>query len=767
MAFHIIKTPCHQNRSGFLFAPTNLKPLGHVCLQLAMWTVTVIASANWCPAQTDLQSHVPVKKISTQLRGFGVPFNVDANDSEFIEVHLYVTKDQGKSWQFYGRQSTEDKEFPFQAEGDGEYWFALKTLNKDRKLLPEGDIQPELKVVVDTVKPTMTCDINSDPAGRIVCKWIAKDHNIDSASLKILYRPDVAPGLQPLATTLKWKTVPITLESTADSGVFKDQLAWWPDGNSRSYQVRMIVTDSAGNAVHQDSRVVVPLVAWRSKTKSTAVPGGGWKQNSNATYSVVAGNPGKNFNGNIRQNRTPVPSPPVHSSIAGKQRMVCEGGVCRPVGPNEKHDMENTSPIRLVGSKAEFAAPPVPEDHDDQKTTDKKQLADTNYPPFKAKSIPWAGKVEDPTGIHDLASSSTISSNQSMTLPSSATSEIRSLPPQPVTNDSRHASLREFPGGLIVAESTAARKPFVRNQVAQFDANTKPDWQGKGETAIAKSVPEYSTRKESPQGWLNEQVVSAKPPKTRSQAEAQLAKLPTYNANKKNPAQPIGYRSPSTAPNPMPLNMPKLEAMQHINKRRFNLNYNVDAIDPSGVDKVNLWMTRDGGRTWKSWGTDPDGISPFPVEVDQAGIYGFRVVIQSRDGLTGITPRRGDQPDMWINIDTKAPMAKILSVPYGRGHEAGRLVINWEAEDPLMTFRPITLAYATDPQGPWTAIENGLRNTGRYVWKVGSEVPERVFLRLEAVDEAGNVGVFQLNNLIDLSGLVPRGRIMSVDPVGS
>ena len=192
--------------------------------------------------------------------------------------------------------------------------------------------------------------------------------------------------------------------------------------------------------------------------------------------------------------------------------------------------------------------------------------------------------------------------------------------------------------------------------------------------------------------------------------------------------------------------------MQHINSRRFNLNYGIDAIDPSGVSRVVLWMTRDGGLTWKSWATDPDRVSPFPVQIEEPGAYGFRIVVQSNDGLTGLAPRRGDKADMWVNVDTEAPYCQITSVPYGRGDEAGRLVINWTAQDPLMTLRPITLSYSTDPQGPWTAIEQGLRNTGRYVWKVGTNVPERIYLRLEATDQAGNVGVFQLKSLNEYFG---------------
>ena len=203
-----------------------------------------------------------------------------------------------------------------------------------------------------------------------------------------------------------------------------------------------------------------------------------------------------------------------------------------------------------------------------------------------------------------------------------------------------------------------------------------------------------------------------------------------------------------------------------ISTKRFRLDYAINAIDPSGVAKVDLWMTRDNGREWTLWGSDPDSVSPFPVQVNDEGRYGFRVVIHSKDGLTGQGPSRGDPPDMYVHVDSRPPLVKITSVPYGRGNEAGRLVINWSASDPFISLRPIRLSYSRGATGPWTVIEDGLRNAGRYVWKVEPNVPERIFLKIEATDQAGNVGVHQLSQSIDISGLVPRGTIRGVMPVG-
>ena len=214
------------------------------------------------------------------------------------------------------------------------------------------------------------------------------------------------------------------------------------------------------------------------------------------------------------------------------------------------------------------------------------------------------------------------------------------------------------------------------------------------------------------------------------------------------------------------INGPTKTNTQIISTKRFRLNYDINAIDPSGVGKVDLYITQDKGRTWKLWGQDPDNQSPFPVEVQDQGLYGFRVVIHSKDGLIGSGPSSGDDADMWVRIDTQTPLAQITSVPYGRGNEAGRLVINYRVADDFLTLRPVRLSYSRSPQGPWTIIEDNLRNEGRYLWKVGRTVADRIFLKIDAMDQAGNVGTHRLSQSVDVSGLVPRGTIHGVEPVG-
>jgi hypothetical protein len=78
----------------------------------------------------------------------------------------------------------------------------------------------------------------------------------------------------------------------------------------------------------------------------------------------------------------------------------------------------------------------------------------------------------------------------------------------------------------------------------------------------------------------------------------------------------------------------------------------------------------------------------------------------------------------------------------------------------------VTLYYAKNAQGPWTIIASGLSNTGQYVWQVDQRVPRDFFLRLEVVDQAGNIGEDQSIEPISSDGLAPQGRIRGVRPLG-
>jgi hypothetical protein len=236
-----------------------------------------------------------------------------------------------------------------------------------------------------------------------------------------------------------------------------------------------------------------------------------------------------------------------------------------------------------------------------------------------------------------------------------------------------------------------------------------------------------------------------------------------HDAQSQAQPQPAQATPSATASNGT---LPTGERPRMTSSKRFNLDYSVDAVGPAGVEKVELWVTRNGGLHWDLGWVDEDRESPLLVEVEDEGIYGFRLVIVSKNGLASQTPRPGDLADLWIGVDATKPTVEITSAAYGSEEHAGQLDIRWLAADDHLANRPVTLSFSDQPDGLWTTIAAGLPNTGQYFWRVDSRVPARFYLRIEVRDEAGNVGVHRLDQPLQSAGLSPKASIRGFVPAG-
>jgi hypothetical protein len=202
-----------------------------------------------------------------------------------------------------------------------------------------------------------------------------------------------------------------------------------------------------------------------------------------------------------------------------------------------------------------------------------------------------------------------------------------------------------------------------------------------------------------------------------------------------------------------------------VGTRAFDLEYDVSPIDSSGIAKVELWGTRDGGRTWTSYGIDDDSRSPIRVQVDKEGTIGFRIVVESGSGRVGSPPTSGETPEIWVGVDLTRPTARIISATQGTDGNPNDIEIRWQAADENLPPRPIALHYSAHPGGPWSMIASSLENTGSYSWRTDRHVPQDVYLRLDVHDAAGNTTTVETSWPTSRTPLHPTGRIRSVRPV--
>jgi hypothetical protein len=205
--------------------------------------------------------------------------------------------------------------------------------------------------------------------------------------------------------------------------------------------------------------------------------------------------------------------------------------------------------------------------------------------------------------------------------------------------------------------------------------------------------------------------------------------------------------------------------IRYSRSRKFSLDYEVESAGMAGVGDVELWGTTDRGLTWKRWGADPDRESPFDIETNHDGDYGFRIVVVANNGLATPRPAENELPDIFVVADTVSPGLRITGAAYGEGNQTGSLIIRYQCEDEHLTPRPITLSFGQSQSGPWSTIAAGLANEGAYLWPADPNLPRQIWLRVDATDLAGNVASYILDTPIDIQGLAPRARIRGFNPL--
>ncbi len=166
----------------------------------------------------------------------------------------------------------------------------------------------------------------------------------------------------------------------------------------------------------------------------------------------------------------------------------------------------------------------------------------------------------------------------------------------------------------------------------------------------------------------------------------------------------------------------------------------------------------------------PDPKVDIPYVANADGLYGFIVIPLNGADRKADDPRRNDPAQFLVEVDTKKPDVKIHNVKVSPGGATGAKVeIEYTATDKNLWDRPIILEYADSPQGAeWKPITpDRERNDGRYTWTTLPEGKWKFYVRVRAVDKAGNTGenVYDKPVIVDLDK--PEATIEKVAHPGS
>ncbi|MBM4068282.1 MAG: hypothetical protein FJ271_04980 [Planctomycetes bacterium] len=223
--------------------------------------------------------------------------------------------------------------------------------------------------------------------------------------------------------------------------------------------------------------------------------------------------------------------------------------------------------------------------------------------------------------------------------------------------------------------------------------------------------------------------------------------------------QPIGGRIQARGRDSEPSSANR----QVVGKGHIVLDYQIDEKGPSGVGTVEVWMTRDHGKSWQKLCEDADRKSPVEINLPGEGVYGVNLVVSNGRGFGGTPPTAGDAPEMVIEVDATKPVAQLGNIQAGVGGNSGCVMISWNVSDKNLSSEPIDLFYATSKQGPWRPIARGIANSGQHRWSLPASPASEAYVRLVAHDLAGNTTQVESTQPITLDDQSrPRARVTSV-----
>lgn len=226
-------------------------------------------------------------------------------------------------------------------------------------------------------------------------------------------------------------------------------------------------------------------------------------------------------------------------------------------------------------------------------------------------------------------------------------------------------------------------------------------------------------------------------------------------------SRPTPAADPKTQPPATASKLPWL-----VGSKQFAIDYSIKNVGPAGVKKVELYATRDGGKTWKLVSEDVDRTPPFDVELSEEGRYGLKVVIMSPTGWQR-EPKSGEAPQIVVQVDTTPPEAELYQLVPDPTSPTDTLLVRWSSRDPHISPAPVSLYFSERPDGPWWTVKTGLPATGQFSWKIPQGIPPEVYLRLEARDLANNVSRATTPEAIPVDLSRPEAEVIAILPANT
>jgi beta-lactamase regulating signal transducer with metallopeptidase domain len=173
-------------------------------------------------------------------RKFKIPIRVQPERrAEVRELVLYLSRDQGRTWEAHARATPDAKGFDVVADRDGIYCLSVVVMDKQGRQDPPDVYRAPVgqTICVDTVAPVVTMGVAPVKDGTVQLEWDASDDNLDVSTLRLAVRE----------AGKRWKPLPVRQGA-------KGSVTFTPPGPA--WEARLQVADRAGN--HSMAKVQYP-----------------------------------------------------------------------------------------------------------------------------------------------------------------------------------------------------------------------------------------------------------------------------------------------------------------------------------------------------------------------------------------------------------------------------------------------------------------------------------------------------------------------------
>ncbi len=229
---------------------------------LLAWLLTgsvLDGASSTIAAAPDVPTRTPTQRIVLSSPAFKIPFHIAAGGQQPVEVQLLVASPQpgvagGPAWRMLQSQPPGRGHFQLSGITDGQYDFATRTVDAAGNAEPAGPPVAELRVVVDTTKPVVRLEPQTDADGQVTVGLLVEDIT-SIQTVEAHYITDVTRHWYPTGPRIAGTDAAGSTAASPPSFRIQPRDQW------RQLSVRVRVVDEAGNETLTTQMIDRPRIA--------------------------------------------------------------------------------------------------------------------------------------------------------------------------------------------------------------------------------------------------------------------------------------------------------------------------------------------------------------------------------------------------------------------------------------------------------------------------------------------------------------------------